>query len=213
MWLEKDLPVTRNGGMESLCPKLDPKHPISPRLIVLSAPSGAGKSTLCEQILKDFPDMRMSISSTTRPKRPYEREGIHYHFLTLHEFKARRDLGEFAEWARVHNHCYGTPKSHIEKWLAENRHVLFDIDVHGAIGLLKHFGARVILIFIHPPSMEALKERLLKRKTESPRSIERRLQNAYNELGWSQKFDYQITNDDLNRAYQELKEIVKKECP
>lgn len=199
--------------MESLCPKLDPKHPISPRLIVLSAPSGAGKSTLCERILKDFPDMRMSISSTTRPKRPYEREDVHYHFLTSHEFRARRDRSEFAEWARVHNHYYGTPKSQIEKWLAENQHVLFDIDVQGAIGLLKHFGARVLLVFIHPPSMEALKERLLNRKTESPRSIERRLQNAYNELGWSRKFDYQITNDDLNRAYQELKEIVKKECP
>jgi guanylate kinase len=183
-----------------------------PRLFVISAPSGAGKTTLCEMLIKDHPAIGLSLSATTRPMRPYEKEGVHYHFLTKSAFQKKKDQGEFAEWAEVHHHWYGTPKSEIDRRLKEGKHVLFDIDVQGAQSLLKAYPDRVCLIFIRPPSMEVLQQRLVERKGDPAPSIETRLQNAYNELEWSKLFDYQITNDDLARAYQELKEIVDQEC-
>jgi guanylate kinase len=184
-----------------------------PRLIVISAPSGAGKTTLCERLMAEFGDrITLSISTTTRAIRPYEQEGVHYFFVTPEEFRAKIDRGEFAEWAEVHKNLYGTARKTIENCLTAGKHVLFDIDVQGAMSLRSQYGERVLLIFIHPPSLEVLQERLSKRKDGSSTSIETRLRNAYNELEWSRKFDHQITNDDLERAYRELKEIVKREC-
>ncbi len=188
------------------------KKILAPRLIILSAPSGAGKTTLCDMLLKDFPSVALSISTTTRKSRPYEKEGVHYHFVTPEVFQQRIDNGEFAVWARVHSNLYGTSKETIEKYLKAGKHVLFDIDVQGAMSLLKHYGDRVLLIFIHPPSMEILEERLRNRKGDSGASIETRLQNAYNEVEWSRKFDHQIINDDLEKAYQQLKRIIEREC-
>jgi len=184
-----------------------------PRLIVISAPSGAGKTTLCERLMAEFGDkIVLSISTTTRSIRHYEREGVHYFFVTPEEFRAKIQRGEFAEWAEVHKNLYGTARKTIENCLAGGKHVLFDIDVQGAMSLRGQYGDRVLLIFIHPPSLEVLQERLTKRKGDSSTSIETRLRNAYNELEWSRKFDHQITNDDLERAYRELREIVRKEC-
>lgn len=184
-----------------------------PRLIVVSAPSGAGKTTLCELLMRDFADrIGLSVSMTTRPKRPYETDGLHYHFVTELDFRKRIDHGEFAEWATVHEHLYGTPKSEIEKRLKEGKHILFPIDVQGAKSLKALYPTNVLLIFIEPPSLNALEQRLISRQGDSRQSIETRLQNAYNELQWSKSFDYQVINDDLNRAYQELKEIVTQEC-
>jgi guanylate kinase len=179
---------------------------------VISAPSGAGKTTLCEMLIKDFPQVGLSISMTTRPKRPYETDGVHYHFVDKAEFKKRIAQGLFAEHAEVHNHLYGTPKSEIENKFAAGHHVLFDIDVQGAMNLKQQYKERVLLIFIHPPSLEVLHDRLVQRKGDSGASIETRLQNAYNELEWSKSFDYQIVNDDLSQAYRQLREIVTKEC-
>jgi guanylate kinase len=183
-----------------------------PKLIVVSAPSGAGKTTLCEMLIKEFPNIGLSISMTTRQKRPYEKDGVHYRFVEKSEFKKMIAKGLFAEYAEVHDHLYGTPKTEIESKLSKGLHVLFDIDVQGAMNLKKQYKDRVLLLFIHPPSMKALHDRLVQRKGDSGTSIETRLQNAYNELEWSKSFDYQIVNDDLNQAYQQLKEIVTKEC-
>jgi guanylate kinase len=185
---------------------------ILPRLIVLSAPSGAGKSTLCERLIRDYPQIALSISTTTRPKREYEQDGVHYHFVTREAFDQQVADGAFAEWAEVHNNRYGTALSTIDNFLKKGKHVLFDIDVQGAMNLRKRYGARTLLVFVHPPSMEELKQRLMKRKSESTQTIETRLRNAENEVRWSGKFDHQITNDHLDRAYQELTQIIQKEC-
>ena len=192
-------------------PKL--KGKTEPRLIVLAAPSGAGKTTLCEMLLRDYPNIRLSISTTTRQKRPNEVDGVHYHYVTREKFQDKIDAGEFAEWAEVHGHRYGTSRKTVDTFLGAGNSVLFDIDVQGAMSLLKIYKERVLLIFIHPPSMEILERRLRERRSDSPAAIEKRLQNAYNEVEWSKKFDYQITNDNLSRAYQELKNIIEKECP
>lgn len=183
-----------------------------PRLIILAAPSAAGKTTLCEKLLRDFSNIQLSISTTTRPIRPMEKDGVHYFFVTPPVFQQKIQSGEFAEYATVHDNLYGTSKRTIEGFLAHGRHVLFDIDVQGAMNLKRQYPEQALLIFVHPPSMEELEKRLRARKGDSPEAIEKRLRNAYSELAWSQKFDYQIVNDDLDRAYQELKEVIQREC-
>lgn len=184
-----------------------------PRLIVISAPSGAGKTTLCERLMAELgKKITLSISTTTRAMRPYEQEGVHYFFVSREEFQKKIDRGEFAEWAHVHKNMYGTARTTIDRNLEQGKHVLFDIDVQGAMNLRQQYGDRVVLIFIHPPSLEILKERLSKRKDGGSTSIDTRLQNAMAELEASPKFDFQIINDELDRAYAELKDIVQKEC-
>ena len=133
-------------------------------------------------------------------------------FLSEEEFQQKIKDSEFAEWAKVHDHHYGTPKSNIEEALSQGHHLLFDIDVQGAMNLKKLYKERVLLIFVLPPSVEELRDRLEKRQGDSATAIETRLQNAYNELAWSSKFDYQITNDNLDSAYLKLKAIIQKEC-
>mgnify|MGYP000588405240 CR=1 FL=1 len=182
------------------------------RLIILSAPSGAGKTTLCDRLLKDFKNIRLSVSSTTRPKRPYEIDGTHYFFLTPEEFEKKEKTGDFAEWAVVHSNRYGTSKSMIEGFFKAGFHVLFDIDVQGAVNLQKLYGERALLIFIHPPSLEVLAQRLRDRKGDTAEVIERRLQNALAEIQYSTSFDYEITNDNLEEAYHQLKKIIIEEC-
>lgn len=183
-----------------------------PRLIIVAAPSGAGKTTLCDMLLKDFPGIALSISTTTRPRRPNEQEGVHYFFVSVDEFQKRVGRGEFAEWALVHNNCYGTAKSTIEKYFAEGKHILFDIDVQGAMNLKSQYPDRTLLIFIHPPSIDVLVDRLEKRRGDSAEAIATRIKNAKEELEWAKRFDYEITNDDLKAAYAKLKAIVQKEC-
>ncbi len=182
------------------------------RLIIIAAPSGAGKTTLCERLVQEFPQIQLSISTTTRPIRPYETEGVHYHFVDNAVFDRKIQKGDFAEWAKVHGNRYGSDKKVIEKALESGKHVLFDIDVQGAMNLRAQYPNRTLLVFIEPPSLEILEERLRNRKGDSPQSIETRLKNAYNELQWSRKFDYQIVNDDLEKAYRRLREIVESEC-
>jgi len=183
-----------------------------PRLIIISAPSGAGKTTLCDLLLKEFPRIKQSISTTTRPRRPHEQNGVHYFFISQTEFETKRTQGEFAEWAEVHGNLYGTSTKTIETILYAGNHVLFAIDVQGALNLKKLYDKRALLIFIHPPSMEELQKRLIQRKGDSPEAIENRLKNAYSEVAWSQKFDYQIINDNLETAYQQLRQIIVREC-
>lgn len=183
-----------------------------PRLIIISAPSGAGKTTLCDLLLNDFPSIQQSISTTTRIQRPHEVNGKHYYFIGAQEFEDKKKSGDFAEWAEVHGNLYGTSKSTVDSLLAAGKHVLFAIDVQGALSLKALYPDRALLIFIHPPSMEELQNRLIHRKGDSPEAIEKRLKNAYTEVAWSQKFDYQIINDNLQTAYQQLKTIIQSEC-
>lgn len=167
---------------------------------------------MAERLLKDFPNVRLSVSSTTREKRPYEKDGVHYFFLTPEIFQKKIDHKDFAEWAVVHGNRYGTSKEMIENFFSQGFHVLFDIDVQGAFALRKLYPSRALLVFIHPPSLEVLKQRLNDRKGDSAEAIARRLQNALDEIKFADEFDFQITNDDLERAYQELKAIIQREC-
>lgn len=183
-----------------------------PRLIIVSAPSGAGKTTLCDLLRKDFPNIIQSISSTTRTQRPHEMNGKHYFFISREEFEQKRAKGDFLEWAKVHGNFYGTSKSRVEELLSAGKHVLFAIDVKGALNIKNLYPKRALLIFIHPPSLEVLEARLTQRKGDSEEAIKERLNNAKKELSQSNQFDFQITNDQLGDAYAELKEIILREC-
>lgn len=144
--------------------------------------------------------------------RPYEKDGVHYHFLTKDKFEAKIAKGDFAEHAIVHGNLYGTSKEMIENFFSEGFHVLFDIDVQGALSLKKTYGDRALLIFIHPPSIQELERRLHDRKGDSKEVIAKRLENALHEITFAKQFDYEITNDNLEQAYGELERIIKNEC-
>ena len=184
----------------------------NPRLIVVSAPSGAGKTTLCHMLLDKYSNIQPSVSTTTRPRRSNEVEGRDYFFVSEETFDQKIKNNDFAEWAEVHGNRYGTERKAIENALAKNNHILFDIDYQGAINLQKLYTNKTLLFFIHPPSMEELSKRLNERKTDSEAIIARRLQNAYNEVAWSKSFDYEIVNDNLEQAFQDLSTILEKEC-
>lgn len=183
-----------------------------PRLVILSAPSGAGKTTLCAKLLHEFPEMALSISTTTRKPRAMERNGVHYFFVTDEEFQKQAAAGAFAESAEVHGRRYGTAKETIERLLAAKKHILFDIDVQGARSLKALYPRRVLSLFVHPPSLEILRDRLVGRNSESEATLETRMENAYREVAAAAEFDYQIVNDNLDRAYGELRQIIAREC-
>ncbi len=180
---------------------------------MVSAPSGGGKTTLCRMLLEQFPNIVRSVSTTTRPPRDGEKNGVNYHFVSKEAFQKKIDAGDFAEWAEVHGNRYGISKSTIDEALKRGKHLLFDIDYQGAMTLRKLYGNRTLLFFILPPDMETLEKRLRERGSDTTQSIETRLQNAYNELGWSEKFDHRLINDELDRTFEELSQIVRKECP
>jgi guanylate kinase len=184
-------------------------HSKQKSLIVISAPSGAGKTTLCQKLLRDFPNVALSISSTTRDPRGTEKHGVEYFFLTPEEFQKRIQDNGFAEWASVHGNYYGTSKEMIEKAFSTNQAVLLDIDVQGAAQLRKSYPNQSLLIFISPPSLEVLETRLRARKTDSKETIQRRLKNAAQEMSEMNKFDAVIINDDLGRAYEELSRLIE----
>ena len=178
-------------------------------LIVLSAPSGGGKTTLCQRTLKDFPELTLSISTTTRAPRGSEQNGKEYFFVSHEEFKKQIDAGRFAEWALVHGNYYGTSKDVIEKAFASGKSVLLDIDVQGAASLGKSFPESCVTIFITPPDMEVLESRLRSRGTENEATIQKRLQNARDEMTHQKHFHHIVLNDELDRAYTELKSLVE----
>jgi guanylate kinase len=182
----------------------------TPQLIVLSAPSGAGKTTLCRRLLSDFPELTLSISSTTRSPRGQEQEGREYHFLSRAEFEKQIQSDRFAEWARVHDHYYGTSKDTIELAFRAGKSVLLDIDVQGSESLRKAYGERCFTIFVSPPSLEVLEERLRARGTDSEETIQKRLKNARTEMTEAPRFDKVIVNDQLEQAYLEVKTLVNQ---
>jgi guanylate kinase len=180
------------------------------KLIVISAPSGAGKTTLCQRLLRDLPnELVLSISSTTRAPRGQERHGEHYFFVKQDEFKSGIDAGHFAEWALVHGNYYGTSKKVIEDAFSKNKAVLLDIDVQGAESLKKAYPAESFRIFIAPPSLAELEKRLRTRGTDSEETIQKRLKNAQDEMNHLERFDHTVVNQDLEKAYSELRKLVE----
>ena len=174
---------------------------------MISAPSGAGKSTLCKGLMGANPNIRFSVSFTTRQPRPGEVNGVHYNFVAEPEFQKMADAGEFVEWARVHNNYYGTSGKAIEQMLSSGADCLLDIDTQGAAQIRQKF-SDAVLVFILPPSMEALRERLEGRKSDPPEVIKTRLENARGEIKRYKDFDYAIINDSLEEALERLKAVV-----
>ncbi len=181
------------------------------KIFVLVAPSGTGKSTLMNKIKEDYPHFKESISYTTRSPRKGEEHGVHYFFVSKDEFKNRLEEHEFIEHAVVHENYYGTSKKFVESIISNNDHMVVDIDVQGADQLKKHFGDQAVVLFVAPPSLEELEKRLRGRGTDNAEVIEIRLKNAREEMKRQNDYDYLIINDDLEKAYSKIKEILQSE--
>ncbi len=181
-------------------------------MLILSSPSGAGKTTLTRMLLQDrLLDLTLSVSVTTRARRSSEIDGVHYRFISQADFRTMRDRGELLEWAEVHGNSYGTPKRPVDDILAQGRDVLFDIDYQGAAQVRAKAGADVVTIFVLPPSMTELRARLERRAEDAREVIDRRLENAKNEIRRWTVYDYVIVNDDLERAYGDVRAILAAE--
>jgi guanylate kinase len=180
-------------------------------LLILSSPSGAGKSTLTRNLSQNENNLDLSISVTTRQKRPSEIDGVHYRFIDRRVFDAMRERNELLEWAEVHGNGYGTPRQEVEASLTEGRDVLFDIDWQGTQQIVKKARADVVTIFILPPSMAELRSRLVRRAEDAPDVIARRLDNARDEIARWDKYDYVIVNEDLEAAYRAIVAILTAE--
>ena len=190
---------------------------IKPLFIVMSAPSGCGKTTLIDMLLQEYPDLQYSISCTTRAPRGEEEDGIDYHFMTQERFRELLAENAFLEHAEVHGNYYGTLKRPIEEVLAEGNSMILDIDVVGAAKVRAYvkalppddlLRAGYMDVFINPPDMHALRERLERRGTDAPEVIERRLANAAGEMARAGEYMYQVTNDDLGHAYKKLCDLI-----
>lgn len=180
-------------------------------MLVLSSPSGAGKSTIARNLIESDPSFELSVSVTTRPRRGSEIDGIHYHFRNPREFEMLRDNDELLEWAEVHGNFYATPREAAEKAMAEGRDMLFDIDWQGAKQLKEKMRGDIVSIFILPPSMKELKARLMRRAEDQEAVIETRLKNSRTEIEHWTEYDFVVINDDLDRAFGEVRAIVAAE--
>lgn len=178
-------------------------------LIVISAPSGAGKTTLCRALLHSYPDILYSISTTTRKPRKGEKDGCDYHFMDKEDFIKKLKDGSWAEWALVHDHYYGTSAVFLERALNAGKDVLLDIDVQGTRQILERY-PNAVTIFIMPPSLDVLRERLEKRGTDNRETIEKRIRNAREEMAQKNIYHYVIVNDDLETAIGRIIQIVGK---
>lgn len=182
------------------------------KLIIFSAPSGAGKSTIVQWLLREHPELKLafSISCTTREPRGTEKNGVDYIFLSPDEFKEKIKSDAFLEFEEVYeNRFYGTLKSQVESQINKGQNVLFDVDVKGGCNIKNFYGQRALSLFIQPPSLKSLRERLENRQTDSAASIESRLAKAEYELTFAEQFDAIIVNDNLNTAKQQTYEILK----
>lgn len=180
-------------------------------MLVLSSPSGAGKSTLTRQLVNVDPDIRLSVSVTTRARRPSEIDGTHYHFISKADFQQMRERDELLESAEVHGNFYGTPRRAAETALTAGQDVLFDIDWQGTEQILDKMRADVVTVFVLPPSLVELKARLERRAEDAPEVIARRLANAREEIGHWEMYDYVIVNEDLQTAYAQVRDILGAE--
>ncbi|WFU10032.1 guanylate kinase [Rhizobium sp. CB3090] len=180
-------------------------------MLAISSPSGAGKSTIARTLLETDKQIGLSVSVTTRQRRPSEIAGVHYHFVSLREFERLRDSDSLLEWAEVHGNFYGTPREPVETAMAEGRDMLFDIDWQGAQQLQEKMPADVVSIFVLPPTMTELQSRLHRRAEDSEEVIATRLANSRAEIAHWREYDYVIVNDDLNAAFDAVQSIVKAE--
>jgi guanylate kinase len=180
-------------------------------MFVISSPSGAGKSALSRLLLQDDPEIRLSISVTTRPRRPSEVHGVHYHFIDVPTFHQMRERGDLLEWAEVHGNFYATPRQPVEQALGEGRDILFDIDVQGTLQLYERMREDVVSVFILPPSIAELQSRLKRRAEDADEVILRRLRTAETEIARWQDYDFVLINDDLERCFRDLKQVLVAE--
>lgn len=180
-------------------------------MLVISSPSGAGKSTIARNLLEFDHRFSLSVSVTTRKRRPSEIDGVHYHFITREEFERLRAGDALLEWAEVHGNLYGTPREAAEKAMREGRDMLFDIDWQGARQLQEQAKADIVSIFILPPSMEELEARLMRRAEDSGETIATRLKNASVEIERWRDYEYVVVNDDLDRTFSAVLSIVNAE--
>ena len=180
-------------------------------LIVISAPSGAGKSTLCRALQDKYPEILFSISSTTRPRRKYEKNGYDYDFISDIDFKEMIQTNKFIEFEEVHGYYYGTPKANIDDAIANNRYMLLEVDVKGALKIKKAYPEEAVTVFITLQDVNDFLKRLRKRGTESEDRIKKRMERIEMELDYKNDFDYCIINNDLDQALNELIKIIRIE--
>lgn len=186
--------------------KAESKH----KHLIFTAPSGAGKTTIVRHLLKEYDALDFSISATTRSKRPHEVHGKDYYFLSLDEFKTKIKDQAFIEYEEVYeNQFYGTLQSEVERIESLNKHIVFDIDVQGALNIKKSFDDRVLAVFIRPPSFDVLKQRLIDRNTESEEALGKRIKKMQRELTYENKFDRVLVNDLLEVALEEAELIAE----
>jgi guanylate kinase len=179
------------------------------KLVIVTAPSGAGKTTIVRHLLATEPALAFSVSATTRAKRDYETDGVDYYFLTTAQFQEQIAADAFVEWEEVYpGKYYGTLKSEVERLWDAGKHIIFDVDVQGAIALKSKYPERTLSVFIQPPSLEILAKRLLDRGTETPDTLQTRLERVRYELGFSDRFDAVIVNDVLETAVAEASALV-----
>jgi guanylate kinase len=182
---------------------------VTGKLIVISAPSGAGKTTIVKKLLEAIPSLEFSISACSRPKRPGEEDGKDYYFISIEEFLKKITSNEFLEWEEVYNkQYYGTLISEVERIWKKGNHVIFDVDVKGGLTIKGKYPEETLAIFIRPPSLEVLEERLTNRSTEDKESLRKRLDKAKFEMGFASEFDAIIINNDLEKAVTETIEMV-----
>ncbi len=176
-------------------------------IIIVSAPSGAGKTSICDALIKSDKNIVYSVSTTTREPRKGEKNGREYFFVNDSEFTKMVKANMFVEWAKVHDHFYGTSKKVLEQTINKGKDILLDIDVQGAVKIKKQY-KEALMIFITTPSLKILKERLIKRNKDSLEVIKRRIENAKKELTYLPKYDYLILNDKLDKSIQEVKSVI-----
>jgi guanylate kinase len=178
-------------------------------LLVVSGPSGVGKGTVINRVLDDHPEVRRSVSCTTRTPRPGEADGDHYHFISVEEFVQRRDACEFLEWASVYEGLYyGTPKSPVEEAIGQGKDIIFEIDYQGARSVRTQMPGRAVLVFIAPPTWQALVDRLQGRQTEHPEALAERIATARREIENMGMFEYVLVNDEVEGTAAELEAIL-----
>ena len=180
-------------------------------LIVISGPSGAGKGTICKALLEKHKDIYLSVSATTRDPRQGEVDGVNYYFMTKEEFKNKVEEDDFLEWAEVYGNYYGTPKSKVEEMLESGKNVILEIDIQGALRVKENCGEDGVFIFILPPSMKELKQRIINRGSETPESLMKRFTSAYKEINYISKYNYGVVNDTVDAAVEKIEHILAAE--
>ena len=179
------------------------------KIILFCGPSGSGKTTISQYLLKNNSNLCFSVSATTREKRDNEKDGEDYYFISKEEFEKKIANNEFIEWEEVyHGIFYGTLKSEIERIWAMNKSAIFDVDVMGGLNIKNQYGDKALAVFVMPPSIEILKERLIARKSETPDSLDKRIAKATVEMGYSNQFERKIINDNLDESCRHAQEML-----